>query len=444
MRVLRTFVCVLVVVGALGSPSWGQLYTETFDDLNASSRWTVNTSGIGINLDSGSEVPLDTNFDPDGDGVVDDLTGFAFDYSTIGVPAAPNSGGTTVGMKLQANLFSDAFGGFSVSPNSQAFTGDYTLAYDMWSNYPGDLLPGGSGSTNLSYGGIMSSGTFENKPGAADGVWFGYTGDGDSGADYRVYSSDRPVSYQFPPDPEAACGCDEDATYHAGSRDHTAALYFENINPEVEPGSGVGGVEAPAAQLALFPQQTGNVRAGAPGMAWRRHEITKIGDLVTWEVDGILLISLDTANFTEPVGGENILFGHSDINGSSSLDPNSDSLLMTIVDNIVVSAAVPSDDADFDGDTLVAGNDFAIWQRNFEISDGTALQGDGDANGDGNVNAADLASWARQLGSSAASASVGAVPEPTGAWLLAVAAALATLAVHPRRKLAIQPLVRHN
>ncbi len=418
VKVLSGICGCALLLGA--NQSFGQLYSQNFD-VDDTANWTVNSSEEGIDLGTGNTVPLDTD------------ANFFFDYSTVGIPSAPNStGGTTRGMKLQANLFSDAFGGFSVSPTGQSFTGDYTLSFDMWSNYPGDLLPGGSGSTNLSFAGVLSSGTFENKPGAADGVWFAYTGDGDSGSDYRAYSSERAVSYQFPVDPNVPE--DLHATYLAGSRDHTAPLYFNNINPEFDPVNfpGVGIVEAPADQLDLFPQQTGRVRAGAPGMAWRQHEITKLGDLVSWKVDGIELITVDISDFSTPNGGDNILFGHSDINGSSSTDIDAEFLLFTLVDNVVVSTAAAVEDADFDADGDVDGRDFLTWQGSYPIDDGTALLADGDANADGNVNNADLAIWQSQLGNSSSVAAISAVPEPSGILLL-LAAWMSSCLVCPRR-----------
>lgn len=83
-----------------------------------------------------------------------------------------------------------------------------------------------------------------------------------------------------------------------------------------------------------------------------------------------------------------------------------------------------ADNADFNGDLVVNGADFLAWQRNFEITDGTAVVADGDANGDGNVTAADLGIWQSQFGTGAAVGSVAAVPEPT-----AVALALASLTI---------------
>ena len=54
-------------------------YSEDFQDGNAASRWTVSQAG-GVNA-----------------------ADFAFDYSTLGIPLAPNGTGT-IGLKLEANL----------------------------------------------------------------------------------------------------------------------------------------------------------------------------------------------------------------------------------------------------------------------------------------------------------------------------------------------------
>ena len=125
--IVRNAAC-LTLLALVASPSYGQLYTEDFDDGNAVSRWTAH-AGIGFEDDGaggvGAEGIIDTNFDrepfiPPVDGVIDDFSGFAFDYSVHGIPPAPSSSdpNSTTGLQLQANLFSGMLGGFSVSPNS--------------------------------------------------------------------------------------------------------------------------------------------------------------------------------------------------------------------------------------------------------------------------------------------------------------------------------------
>ncbi|MEI9865509.1 MAG: hypothetical protein WDN00_13370 [Limisphaerales bacterium] len=135
------------------------LYSQNFD-VNDSANWTVNNNGQGVNA-----------------------ANFFFDYSTVGIPSAPNSGGSTIGLKLGANVggtgpASGALPGISVSPTGQGFTGNYTLTFDWWQNWLGSTTTGigsssgGSGSTQLSTFGILSSGTTANYAGSADGVFF--------------------------------------------------------------------------------------------------------------------------------------------------------------------------------------------------------------------------------------------------------------------------------
>src|SRR5437763_15424100 len=81
------------------------LFTENFDSPDSATNWTVNAA------------------------TSNDTAEFAFDYSTVGVPAAPNSNGTTKGLLLRANrpLGTGGLTGVSVSPNCQDFTNSYVL-----------------------------------------------------------------------------------------------------------------------------------------------------------------------------------------------------------------------------------------------------------------------------------------------------------------------------
>src|SRR5687768_2453910 len=57
---------------------------------------------------------------------VDEAHNFFFNYASVGIPPAPNSGPLgTHGLKMQANQSSGVFGGMSVSPTGQSFAGDY-------------------------------------------------------------------------------------------------------------------------------------------------------------------------------------------------------------------------------------------------------------------------------------------------------------------------------
>ena len=269
-------------------------YSQDFE-TNSTAQWTVNG------------------------GPSDETANFFFDYSTVGIPAAPSGKGTR-GMKLQANLSSGIFGGFSVSPTGESFTGDYTVRFDWWSNVNGPFPAGGSGSTNLSTFGIGTVGNTSQWVGslaAIDSVFFAATGDGNSTADYRAYSSAAQTSYP-----------DGSTVYEAPSRNCSDPYY-----------ASFGNIPAPAAQAALFPQQSGNTLVGSAGMEWHDVQITKSGKTVTWHIDGLLIATIDLTTVT--ISGTNIHFGHSDTNTTSSTDVNDVNLLFTLIDNIRVGTGDP-------------------------------------------------------------------------------------------------------
>lgn len=85
-------------------------------------------------------------------------------------------------------------------------------------------------------------------------------------------------------------------------------------------------------------------------------------------------------------------------------------------------------DADFNNDGSVDGADFLAWQRGFGKPG--AVLADGDADHDADVDAADLAAWKAQFGV-AATAAIGAVPEPSSVLLMV--AGMAALGATRRR-----------
>ena len=275
-------------------------HAQTFfsDSLDSAAGWTVNSSGTS------------------------DQAIFGFNYSSVGIPAAPNSGGTTSGLLLQANRSAGVQSGISVSPTGQSFSGDYQLRFDLWQNYNGPLGPtavGGSGSTQISGGGIGTAGTTPQWAGAVyDSIFFGATGDGGSSIDYRVYAKANTAP--------ATSGFYAAGTSTTPDSRNNADPYYANF----------GGQAAPAEQAALFPQQTGTTQAGAQAFAWRDVAITKIGNTVTWDIDGKRIATVDASAIT--LGGGNILLNYYDINAGSSTDPNAGSLLFGLFDNVRVTA----------------------------------------------------------------------------------------------------------
>lgn len=274
------------------------LFSDNFDADHTAS-WTVN-SGPGNNV-----------------------ANIFWDYSTVGIPSAPHStGGTTLGLRLNANttVAGQLLTGISVSPTGQSFSGDYHLRYDQWLSFNGPAPGGGSGSTQIGGGGIGTSGTVANYAGVADGVWFSASGDGNSSADYRAYTPSAPASQ-----------ADASGVYTAGSRNQSAALYVASFPSHT----------APANQVTLFPQQTGSTLAGALGWAWHDVQIDKVGNIVSWNIDGILLAVLDLST-NGLLGGSNILLQQSDINNTATTDVNGINLINGLFDNVVVTVPEPA------------------------------------------------------------------------------------------------------
>jgi hypothetical protein len=281
----------LVALGAQRSRA-AVLYSENFD-VDPTANWTVNDPAL-------TDITAD----------------FHYDYSAIGVPAAPG-GSSTRGLKMTANNSAGVFGGFSVSPTGKNFTGDYKLEFDMWQNYVGPLGPGGSGTTQFSMYGIGTSGTTPVWIGSTpkESVGFGTTLDGGSGSDYRAYSSAANTSY--------AGG---NAVYSApGGAINNTDAYYAVYGPQ----------SAPAAQVGLFPGQTGSTDAGETAFLWRHVAIDVSGGFATWSIDGTQLAKIDLSTVT--LGGGDIFFGHNDTNGGKSTDPNNALLNITLIDNVKVT-----------------------------------------------------------------------------------------------------------
>ena len=301
------------------------LFSDTFD-TDSTANWTVNSFVGGTTATGGSAV---------------NSSDFFFDYSTAGIPAAPNStGGSTRGLKLQANISGTGPTaglppGISVSPTGQSFTGDYSLRFDWWTNFIGGTTggignaSGGSGSTQLSTFGILSSGTVANYVGSADGVFYGATPDGGSSADYRAYSVTAQSGYAT-----GTTGVNGQNVYAAGSQNNTTPYYATPFP---------GGKTAPLIQQNGFPlTQTGTTLAGTPSFQWNDVLIEKTGPTITWTVNGTLLATTSTSNFATATKGNNILFGQADTSNSAGTPASTfQAVDFTLIDNVRVLSAVP-------------------------------------------------------------------------------------------------------
>lgn len=284
---------------SLALPAWSQvIYTDNFDAGTSAANWTSAQS------------------------LADSSVNFNFDYSSLGIPSANGPGGTTTGVRFLTNQSAGIQQGISASPNGFSVTGDFSITMSMWINYNGPLGPtavGGSGSTQVASAGWGSNGTSVQWAGSSSGIMFGTTGDGGSTFDYRVYQNNALLA------PNIGAGVGVYAAGNLAASYNNTDLYY----------AGFGGAAAPAAQVALFPSQTGTTPLGSTAFAWRNLEILKVGDSISWSIDG-LLIATASVSASTALSGSNIFIGMFDINNTSSIDPN-DFLITTIYDNIVVT-----------------------------------------------------------------------------------------------------------
>lgn len=325
----KAFVAAIAVLSLRSLASANVLYSEDFDsDHTANWTFASSISGDTANNNSGGEANV------------------FFDYSTVGIPVAPHSSGTTRGLKMESNVPGTAvFSGMSMSPNGASITGNFTMTFDAWQNMNGPMPAGGSGSTQMTVAGYGGDGTTVQFPGGpvVNSVYFGQTGDGGSGVDYRAYLGNGGFTGTAPTQNVAAGSTQPDTQRNPdNSPVFAAGAVAGSTNNSNSYYASLGSQSAPAAQVALFPQQTGSTSPGAPALAWRQWQIQRIGTVLTYKLDGTLIATIDTTmNPSFAYSGNDIFFGQFDINATSSTDANARNLLFGLVDNIIVTDVVP-------------------------------------------------------------------------------------------------------
>lgn len=267
-----------------------------------------------------------------------------FDYSTAGIPLSPSStNSTTRALKMAANLSGNVFGGVSVSPVNFGITDNFDMRFDAWFNFNGPFPGGGNGSTQVGGAGYGTAGTSAQTAGVADSIFIGGTADGGSSADYRVYSPWHPISYQ-----DGSFRIGSDGTNATTLGDPSSGLVYARTNRNAQPAYDAlfPAQQCPTNQFALYPQQTNSngTLPGAPGFAnagnlafkWHDISLKKLGNTITYSIDGFLIATVDV-NDAGPLGGTNILFNQYDINATSSTDVNDSNLIFTLIDNVRIT-----------------------------------------------------------------------------------------------------------
>lgn len=269
-----------------------------------------------------------------------------FDYSTAGIPLAPNStNSSTRALKMSANLSGGVFGGISVSPLNFGITDNFDMRFDAWFNFNGPMPGGGNGSTQVGGAGYGTAGTNVQVAGAViDSIFIGGTAEGGSSADYRVYTPFHWVSYQ---DGDFRIGADGGAA-PVNKGDPSSGYVYARTNRNAQPAYEAlfPAQQCPTNQLLLYPQQTNSngTFPGAPGFAnpgtlafkWHDVSLKKLGNTITYSINGLLIATVDV-NDAGALGGTNILFNHYDINATSSTDPNDSNLIFTLIDNVRIT-----------------------------------------------------------------------------------------------------------
>lgn len=289
-----------VAIVRVRTNSFPVMFTDNFE-TNSSADWNLfwgSTNGI-------PDYDVDWAYDY---GVIP----YTFNGVTALIPPAPNSpDGSTRGLRLAVNQ-NDAnavIAAVSLYPKNKSFSGNFSLKFDMWIQYPGNINGTGSGvagSTQHATFGINHLGTNANwatpSANASDGIWFAVDGEGGDSKDYRAYVGNLAGT---PTDLVAAGTSGLVAS-------NNVATFFQNLFP--------------------YPRFE---TAGAPGKNWVEVEVRYTNNLVLWLMDGTLLTQRNNSStFTNG----NVMIGLMDVFNSIAA-PARDSFVL--FDNLRVENLAP-------------------------------------------------------------------------------------------------------
>jgi hypothetical protein len=253
---------------------------------------------------------------------------WAFDYSTLGIPPAPGSGGQdTRGVRIAVNKLDGTLAGaaaVNLYLTNQTFSGDYALRFDLYLQYNTPA------TTEHTLAGINHSGLITNAISqsatnlvrGADGIWIAIENDGSANREWAAYTSTN-----------------------AGS---VPRLITNRTAAAV-----AGLVPSPPYAVAGSP---GNL-VGSANKAWADVELSQTNGVVTLAVNKNVIY-----RFTNTFGFDSgtIMIGHSD-----QFDSVGSPDTFAIFDNVrVVRLGGPVTGADITGIT-VSGNNVLL---DFEAS----------------------------------------------------------------------------
>ncbi len=276
---LRQFAAAVVLAAVAGVASAQTLYTENFDDGTAASRWTTSQTG-GTNL-----------------------ANFAYDYSAVGIPTAPGGTGST-GLRFDANTGpTGAISAIMAFPNSQNFSGNQTLSFNLWFNVAGTTATTEHGVFGLNHTSTAiqtptaGSGTIPSVGPSPNGIDYAMTGDAGASRDLRTYAN----------------GLEIYGTAAGYARNNLYAQ-VEDVNPYM---------------FAYQPYLTST--AAMPANQWLNVAVTAYSGTTLFQVNGQTWARTTTAIAT---GTGNIMLGYMDL--FSSVAGTS---IFSVYDNVRVSVA---------------------------------------------------------------------------------------------------------
>lgn len=230
-----------------------------------------------------------------------------YDYSAQGIPAAPSGSGTK-GLKANVNLGAGTELIAGIAYSTASYTGDYTVYFDMWSNWGASE----AGTTTQALFGVNGDGTSIQAPTAIvvapgtgpvlSGYLFGATVDG-QGSQSRDY-----LAWE---------GATELVPAEAGWANMTA-------NGDLAPFSDIF-----PAPKAVASGATGN--GGGTGWGWVRVQITNnaTAGTVSVKLNGRQVLTRSAATY--PSG--RLMLGVMDTFASSKMSAN----MYTVFDNVMVT-----------------------------------------------------------------------------------------------------------
>jgi len=378
MRQLGVIVMALFAVASANS-AFSQIFT---DDLSSGTNWTIVQDSDASAL-------------------------FGFDYSTKGVPTAPN-GSDTVGLKFEVNNNAGSANSIVAINNNGAYTGQYTFRVDAWLNWA--PAGGGIGTGTTEFIGVSVG--HDGSAALPLGGTLLFSSDGDSGAtDYRLHKEGDQLQ-------------SESGQYAAGDiagARNNSDPHYANAFPAID-------IAAAVPAQGTF----GTNAAGAGGFQWMTINVEvdtdAVGTTGNTSDAGFARVSMRSDN-----SGNTIEIGTIDnSNGDTFFAANLDGsvgLIMAdifssvavnpafsfgIFDNVqVLSGLVPLPDdslaGDFNGSGFVDGQDFLEWQRDTAVGS--------------------LSDWQSNFGTGNTNLSVAtAVPEPA-TWLLLITTGMTALRV---------------